>query len=92
MIDPLELAKYLVVAFGLAGFIGEVYITWRLRKKGYAWLFWSMGVVLLFWAAYYIDSLFFTHVNMHQTWVRSGILLTIGLIDAGILNTIRRLR
>ena len=61
-----------------------------------SWVKWGLGMVALYWAAYYAYSLIRTFLDLrwpaHQIFVRSGILLTVSLVAAGAMMTLRELR
>ena len=61
-----------------------------------SWVKWGLGFVGIYWAAYYVYALvqaaFELRLPQHQIFVRSGILLTVSLVAAGALMTLKELR
>lgn len=61
-----------------------------------SWIKLGLAAVGLYWAVYYSYSLYRTYFNLrladHQVFVRSGILITVSLVAAGAIRTLRILR
>jgi len=85
-----ELEKYAIVIVGLIMAYAEFAQYFRHRKS---WVKLALGFMGLYWAAYYAYSIYRTifdiSLSTHQTFVRSGILLTIALVGANAMMTLR---
>mgnify|MGYP000876476418 FL=1 len=61
-----------------------------------SWIKLGLGAIGLYWAVYYSYSIYRTYFNLrladHQVFVRSGILITVSLVAAGAIRTLRILR
>lgn len=61
-----------------------------------SWVKWGLGVMGLYWAAYYIYSLIQALTDLrlpaHQIFVRSGLLITLSLVASGAFLTLRELK
>jgi hypothetical protein len=87
-----ELEKYAIVVVALVMAYAEFAQYFKHRKS---WIKFALGVMALYWAAYYSYSiyrvLFNVYLNAHQIFVRSGILLTLALVGANALMTLQLL-
>lgn len=88
-----ELEKYAIVIASLILAYAELAQAIKYRK---AWIKWGLGFVGLYWAVYYTFSIlrgiFGWQIYDHQTFVRSGILLTVALVGAHAAMTLRTLK
>ena len=61
-----------------------------------SWIKLGLGAIGLYWAVYYSYSIYRTYFNLrladHQVFVRSGILITVSLVAASAIRTLRILR
>jgi len=87
----LNMMKFAIVAVALLMAYAEIRQAIKIKGCGYAWVKWWLGVMGIYWAAYYTRSLFGVDLGMtHQVWVRSPILLTLSLVAAGAIMSLRR--
>jgi hypothetical protein len=88
-----EIEKGIIVIVGLLMAYAEFSQAIRYRRS---WVKWGLGVMGVYWAAYYtysfIRSIYGSRLEMHQIFVRSGILVTIALVTSGALMTLRELK
>ena len=61
-----------------------------------SWIKLGLGAIGFYWAVYYSYSLYLSYYNLrssdHHVFVRSGILITVSLVAAGAIRTLRILR
>jgi len=61
-----------------------------------SWIKVGLGLMGFYWADYYSYSLYLSYYNLrssdHNVFVRSGILITVSLVAAGAIRTLRILR
>ena len=88
----LNIMKYLIVAASLLMAYAEFRQAISLKGKPYAWAKWALGAMGIYWAFYYVQSILGGLITSHQIWVRSPLLLTISLIAAGALMSVRRMK
>jgi hypothetical protein len=85
-----ELEKYAIVIAALIMAYAEFAQYFRHRKS---WIKLALGFMGLYWAAYYTYSILRVALDLrmpsHQVFVRSGILLTVALIGANAMMTLR---
>lgn len=87
----LEVLRYFIVAVGLLMCYVEVRQALRLKHVNYAWVKWGLGVMGLYWAFYYLINIIESQLFVgHQIWVRSPLLLTLSLITAGEILSLKR--
>lgn len=89
-----ELEKYAIVLVSLAMAWAEFAQYFKHRKS---WVKFMLGAMGLYWAAYYSYSIYRSLLSVeasptHQTFVRSGILLTVALVAANAMMTLRILK
>jgi len=88
-----ELEQYVIVIVGLLMAYAEFK---QAAKYHHTWIKIGLGVMGLWWAAYYIYTILRVYFGWnfpeHRVFVRSGILLTISLITSGAFITLRELR
>jgi hypothetical protein len=66
-----------------------------LSKKSninYIWVKWGLGIIGVYWAAYYIRSILGISVPLHQVFVRGAIFVTVALVASGALMSLRRVK
>jgi|LSQX01.3.fsa_nt_gb hypothetical protein len=85
-----ELEKYAIVLVSLVMAYAEFAQFFRHKRT---WVKFALGLIALYWAGYYTFSimrgLFGWQIYDHQTYVRSGILLTVALVGANAMMTLR---
>jgi hypothetical protein len=85
-----ELEKYAILVVALLMAYAEFAQYFKHRKS---WIKFALGLMALYWAVYYSYSiyraLFNVSLNLHQIFVRSGILLTLALVAANALMTLQ---
>lgn len=87
----MEILKYLIIAAGLMMAYAEMRQAVKLRKASYVWIKWALGFMGLYWAGYYLLSAAGLIIgSTHQVYVRGPLLLTIALVAAGALKSLRR--
>lgn len=88
-----EFEKFTIVAVSLLMAYAEFE---QYRRYHKTWIKLALGFVGLYWAAYYTYSIVQVLVDIrlpsHQIFVRSGILLTVSLVGAHAMMTLRALR
>jgi hypothetical protein len=88
-----ELEKIAIVIAGLLMAYAEFAQVNRYHRR---WIKFGLGVMGLYWAAYYTYSLLQNTLGWslpeHQLFVRSGILVTISLVASGAFVTLHELR
>lgn len=84
-----ECMKVLIIIASLLMAYAEFGQAIKYRRS---WVKWGLGVMGLYWAAYYSYSIIRTIADFdfpdHRVFVRSGLLLTISLVAAGALMTL----
>ena len=87
----MELQKLLIFIIALIGSVFQAIGAKRSMHRGYSWMKWGFSIVLFYWAFYYAQSFFGRFIVFnHQVWIRTAILLTVSLITACGIMTIRR--
>ncbi len=87
----LEALRYFIVAVGLLMCYAEVRQALRLKHVNYAWVKWSLGVMGLYWSIYYFLSIIESNYLVgHQVFVRAPLLLTLSLVAAGAILSLKR--
>lgn len=85
-----ELEKYAIVLVSLIMAYAEFAQYFKHRKS---WIKFALGFMGVYWAVYYVYSIYRTAFGMlldaHQIFVRSGILLTVALVAANALMTLQ---
>ena len=89
-----ELEKYAIVVVSLLMAYAEFAQYFKHRKS---WVKFALGFMGMYWAVYYSYSIYrvvfdIPQLPTHQTFVRSGILLTVALVGANALMTLRILK
>ena len=84
--------KACIVAVSLILTYAEIRQAIRLKGSGYAWIKWALGILGIYWAFYYTQSLVIPGgiLNGHQIYVRSPLLLTLAFVAAGAIFSLRR--
>lgn len=86
----LNVMKYFIAAVGLLMAYAEMRQALRLKNVPYAWVKWGLGIMGIYWAFYYTMSIVGSPLASHQIWVRSPLLLTLSLITAGAILSLKR--
>ena len=86
----LIILKYCIVACGLLMAYAEVRQAIRLKGVSYAWVKWGLGLMGIYWSFYYFMSIIGKPLASHQVWVRSPLLLTLALVSAGAIMSLKR--
>lgn len=88
----LEALKYGIVIVFVIGGIAEIKIARLKHGTDYAWIKFGLGIILFYWAGYYlfsiIRSLLGISLTTHQIFVRAGIFMTGVFITAGALKSL----
>lgn len=91
--DVYEFEKVAIVIMSLIMAYAE--FRQAIMLKG-SWVKVGLGSVGLYWAVYYSYLLYLSYYNLslsdHNVFVRSGILITVSLVAAGAIRTLRILR
>ena len=89
-----ESLKYFMVACGIILGCCSFKLARKLRKRkfDFNWLIWSLSFFGFYWAGYYLRSILDISINLHQVWVRTPLLLTLGVVTAGIIALLRRIK
>lgn len=91
--DVYEFEKIAIVIASLVMAYAE--IRQAIILKG-SWIKVGLGLMGFYWAVYYSYSIYRTYFNLrladHNVFVRSGILITVSLVAAGAIRTLRILR
>jgi len=91
-----EALKYMIVVAGGLMSYAEIRQAIRLSKikADYAWVKWGLGIMGAYWSLYYMFSIirdiFGISIYNHQVLVRSPLLVTISLVAAGAIMSLRR--
>ena len=88
----LNVMKYLIVAASLVMCYAEIMQAVKYRHQPWSWVKWALGGMALYWAFYYTQSILGGLLSSHQIWVRSPLLLTISLVAANAIMSLRRVR
>ena len=88
----LNLMKYCIVAVALVLAYVETRRAISMRGTGYGWIFWSLSFIGVYWAFYYTQSILGGLIPAHQVWVRSPLLITLALVAAGAIMSLRNIK
>lgn len=88
----LNVMKYFIVAAALIMAYAEVMQALKYRREPWSWVKWALGIMALYWAFYYLQSILGGIISSHQIWVRSPLLLTISLVGANAIMSLRRVK
>jgi hypothetical protein len=86
----LEIMKYGIVAVGLLVAYAELRQARMLIHTNYGWTKYGLGIMGLYWSAYYLRSILDIGIASHQIFVRGPLLLTLALIASGAIMSLRR--
>jgi len=88
-----ELEKGVIVIVALFMAYAEIAQA-RLYRR--SWVKWGLGFMGIYWAIYYlysiIQNIYDLRLPTHQIFVRSGLLVTLSLVAAGAILTLRELK
>jgi hypothetical protein len=89
----LELLKYPIVLVGLTMAIVHIKLAIKYKGMPCAWTKWGIALMGIYWAFYYMQSIVIKGgiFSGHQVWVRSPILVTLALVTAMGILSLRRL-
>lgn len=88
----LNVMKYCIVAVSLLMAYAEIRQAIRMKGVYGRWVKWALGLMGIYWAFYYTQSIFGGLLASHQIWVRSPLLLTLALVAAGATISLRRIK
>lgn len=88
----LNVMKYCIVAVSLLMAYAEIRQAIRMKGVYGHWVKWALGLMGVYWAFYYTQSILGGLLSSHQIWVRSPLLLTLALVAAGATISLRRIK
>lgn len=93
--DIFEIMKYAIIAGGAYATMTQFWQSYReyRRKFASAWVHLVLGILSLYWTAYYLRSaLDFEPFQLHQAYVRAPLLATIVFIGIAGAYGVRRIK
>lgn len=90
--DILEFLKIPIVIVSLILAVVHVMLAIKYKGQPCEWTKWGIAIMGLYWAFYYAQSLLYGGIFQgHQIWVRSPILITLSIMTAMGILSLRRI-